>query len=48
MNDFYKMAVSNISKRGDTDIFPFPIENALFYDKPEDIINIRGISYFKN
>lgn len=40
MNEFYKIAVSNISKRGDTDIFPFPIENALFYDKPAEIENI--------
>lgn len=40
MNDFYKMAVRSISKKGDTDIFPFPIENALFYDKPEAIVDI--------
>jgi hypothetical protein len=31
---FYKIALRNISKKGDTDIFPFPIENSLFYDKP--------------
>jgi len=32
--DYFKMAVDNISKFGDTDIFPFPIENSLFYDMP--------------
>lgn len=34
------MAVRSISKKGDTDIFPFPIENALFFDKPEAIVDI--------
>lgn len=34
------MAVSNISKKGDTDIFPFPIENALFFDKTKEILEI--------
>jgi hypothetical protein len=37
MNDSYKMAISNIAKKGDTDIFPFPVENPLFYDKPAEI-----------
>jgi hypothetical protein len=32
--DFVKLAIDNISKWGDTDIFPFSVENALFYDKP--------------
>jgi hypothetical protein len=30
--DYYSLALNNISMQGDTDIFPFPIENALFYD----------------
>lgn len=34
--DYYKLAIDNVSKYGDTDIFPFPIENALFFDKPEE------------
>lgn len=35
--DYYKLAIDNISKFGDTDIFPYPIENALFYDKPNEV-----------
>ncbi|GAA4774089.1 MULTISPECIES: RNA-directed DNA polymerase [Flavobacterium] len=38
--DYYKLAIDNISKFGDTDIFPFPIENALFYDKPDEVKKI--------
>lgn len=40
--DFKNLAVCNISKYGDTDIFPFPIENALFYDhldKVKDLLS---------
>lgn len=40
MNNAYSMAVSNISRKGDTDIFPFPIENALFFDKTKEILEI--------
>lgn len=36
-NDHYSLAIGNISKYGDTDIFPFPIENVLFYDNPQGI-----------
>jgi hypothetical protein len=32
-----KLAIKNISNYGDTDIFPYQIENALFYDSPEKI-----------
>jgi hypothetical protein len=32
-----KIALNNISKFGDTDIFPFPIENMMFYDKESSI-----------
>lgn len=35
--NYYDLAIKNIAKYGDTDIFPFPIENALFYDNPEKI-----------
>jgi hypothetical protein len=33
MNDL-KLAIKNISKLGDTDVFPFPAENMIFYDNP--------------
>jgi hypothetical protein len=31
--DLARIAIDNISKFGDTDIFPFPIENMMFYDR---------------
>ena len=33
-----ELAIHNITKFGDTDIFPFPIENKIIFDKKEDII----------
>ncbi len=38
MSEFYKMAVHNIAEKGDTDIFPFPIERYLFQDKQKEIL----------
>jgi Reverse transcriptase (RNA-dependent DNA polymerase) len=37
MIDFYSLAIDNISMHGDTDIFPYPIENALFFDKKKEV-----------
>jgi hypothetical protein len=39
-----KLATKNIASFGDTDIFPFPTENHIFFDKANDICNVlRGI-----
>lgn len=38
--DFYNLAIKNISTHGDTDIFPYPIENALFFDMPDKVKNL--------
>jgi len=38
-NDF-RRALKNISDHGDTDVFPFPIENIIFYDQEEDVISL--------
>ncbi|MFZ2781792.1 MAG: RNA-directed DNA polymerase [Rectinemataceae bacterium] len=35
--DYIKLAIKNVSNYGDTDIFPFPMENALFFDLPERV-----------
>ena len=35
-----KLAILNIVKYGDTDIFPFPFENYVFYDKQEDLADL--------
>lgn len=36
----FELAVRNIAKFGDTDIFPYPIENHIFNDKPADVIKV--------
>ena len=36
----FELAVDNIIKFGDTDVFPFPIENRLLFDKRVEIINL--------
>ena len=35
-----ELAIRNITKFGDTDIFPFPIENKIIFDKKKDIISL--------
>src|SRR5688572_21717474 len=35
-----KLAILNIVKYGDTDIFPFPFENYVFYDKQEQVAEL--------
>jgi hypothetical protein len=40
MKDHFQRALSNISKYGDTDIFPFPIENHIFFDKNERAVDL--------
>ncbi|OFY85029.1 MAG: hypothetical protein A3F72_04585 [Bacteroidetes bacterium RIFCSPLOWO2_12_FULL_35_15] len=36
--DHIRLAIENIAKYGDTDIFPFPIEKLVFFDKKEETI----------
>jgi hypothetical protein len=40
MRDYFKRAVANITTHGDTDIFPFPIENHLLFDKPAEVVDL--------
>lgn len=40
LEKYFELAVKNISKYGDTDIFPYPIENHIFHDMPLDIVNM--------
>ena len=39
MRDHLGAAVDNIAKWGDTDVLPFPIENHLFHDKRETVLD---------
>jgi hypothetical protein len=36
----YERAVSNIATRGDTDVFPYPIENHVLHDKQDAVIDL--------
>jgi Reverse transcriptase (RNA-dependent DNA polymerase) len=38
MDKYFKRAIANVIKHGDTDIFPFPIENHVFFDKQAECI----------
>lgn len=35
MKEHFTFAVGNIARYGDTDVFPFPIENRIFLDLPD-------------
>lgn len=51
MKDFIKnaleLAVDNIIKFGDTDVFPYPIENRIFYDSKPEILKLLHDMYNK-
>jgi Reverse transcriptase (RNA-dependent DNA polymerase) len=38
MKKFFEAAITNVYRHGDTDIFPFPIENRIFSDKLADVV----------
>jgi Reverse transcriptase (RNA-dependent DNA polymerase) len=38
MDTYFIRAIENVIRHGDTDIFPFPIENHLFFDKPAETV----------
>jgi len=38
MDVYFRRAISNVIHHGDTDIFPFPIENHVFFDKPDETV----------
>lgn len=37
MRDSFNLAIKNVASYGDTDVFPFPIENRIFSDKPDAV-----------
>lgn len=40
MKEFYRRALRNIVRHGDTDIFPFPIENHILHDEMDRAVEI--------
>src|SRR5262245_39792697 len=42
-----ELAVKNIIKHGDTDIFPFPFENHIFFDKQSAVVDLI-VEYYEH
>ncbi len=40
MKKFFEFALGNVARHGDTDVFPFPVENRIFYDIPNDALSV--------
>lgn len=38
MRKYFERAIANVARHGDTDIFPFPVENNVFYDCKQETI----------
>jgi hypothetical protein len=38
VEDYFRRAVQNIARHGDTDVFPYPVENHVFFDKEDAIV----------
>lgn len=38
MRDAIETALANVTSFGDTDVFPYPVENHVFYDRREEVI----------
>jgi hypothetical protein len=38
VEQFFRAAVQNIARHGDTDVFPFPVENHVFFDKEDAVV----------
>ena len=36
ISEAIRLSLKNVAKHGDTDIFPFPFENHLFFDFPKE------------
>ena len=47
MKKYFTLALQNIVRHGDTDIFPFPIENHTFFDIPKGTLNLL-LDYHNN
>ena len=40
MKDHFTFAVGNIARHGDTDVFPFPAENRVFFDLADEVVAV--------
>jgi hypothetical protein len=42
---FFEAAIANIVEYGDTDIFPFPIENHILFDEKQAVLKLLRKAY---
>ncbi|HEX6898491.1 MAG TPA: RNA-directed DNA polymerase [Thermoanaerobaculia bacterium] len=40
MERYFRAAIDNITRLGDTDVLPFPVESQIFYDKKEETVQL--------
>ena len=45
MKRHFSLAVTNVVRHGDTDIFPFPIENLIFRDCHAEVVDLLVSTY---
>lgn len=45
LKPFFEAAVKNVTTFGDTDIFPYPIENHVLHDKSKDVVKLLRKAY---
>jgi hypothetical protein len=45
MRKCFRLAVKNIASLGDTDVFPYPIDNAIFFDRQNEVVDLLEEMY---
>lgn len=45
MQNFFRAAIENVYRHGDTDIFPFPIENRILHDRMEQVLPLLSAAH---
>ena len=40
MRDYFQLALRNVTDHGDTDIFPYPVENRIFHDARDSVLDL--------
>ena len=40
MREYFRLALRNVTEHGDTDIFPYPVENRIFHDEQDSILDL--------
>lgn len=40
MRDYFRLALRNVTNHGDTDIFPYPVENRIFHDEEDRVLDL--------